>query len=93
MLSRRPATTARRSQAASRQRRTIMLGIGLVAAARLPRDRRFQQHVILFAIAAAAVTGLTREGSTDSFTRLTAWTERQYLRQVKGRVEALQAAK
>jgi hypothetical protein len=62
-----------------------MLGIGLVTVARLPWDRRFQQHVIMFALVSAAVAGLMRDNSRASLSRLSAFDQRNYLRAVKAR--------
>jgi hypothetical protein len=78
----------RQSDAASRNRRTIMLAVGLAAVTRLPRDRRFQRNVIVLVVGLAAAARLAQNGQTNSLARLAAWDRRQQvrlLRTVKGK--------
>jgi hypothetical protein len=56
-----------------------MLAIMAVAAARLPRDSRTHQHVIMVAILLAAAAGFVR----DSQTRITEWDKRRNLRYLR----------
>jgi hypothetical protein len=67
-------------QVASRKHRMIVLGIELDAVARLLRDRRFQETVIMCIIGLAALARLMRESQERSFARLTAWDKKQRLR-------------
>jgi hypothetical protein len=50
-----------------------MAVIGLALAARLARDSRTYQHVIMAVIGVAALAGLGRASQTRSFARLAAW--------------------
>lgn len=82
--------SARRSEAAGRKRRTILLAVGLAAVTRLPRDRRFQRNVIVLVVGLAAAARLAQNGQTNSLGRLAAWDRRQQvrlLRTVKGKVK------
>jgi hypothetical protein len=54
--------------------------IGLALAARLARDSRSYEHVIMVVIGVAAVAGLGRASQTRSFARLAAWDKRRNLR-------------
>jgi hypothetical protein len=63
-----------------------MAVIGLTAAARMARDRRTHERVILLAIVLAAAVDVAREGKVRSVTRLIAWDRQRTLaqkRQVK----------
>lgn len=57
-----------------------MAVIGLALAARLARDSRTYEHVIMVVIGVAAVAGLGRASQTRSFARLAAWDKRRNLR-------------
>ncbi len=59
------------------------LAVGLAAAARLPRDPRFQRTVIVLAIGLAALSGLARDGQTTSLARLAAWDKKQQMRALR----------
>ena len=50
-----------------------MAMIGLALAARLARDSRTYEHVIMAVIGVAALAGLGRASQTRSFARLAAW--------------------
>jgi hypothetical protein len=75
-----PGEPTRQSLVTSRQRKVVMIVIGLVAAARLPLDRRFQRRVIMIVIGLAAAAGLARNGQAVSLARLAAWDKQQQLR-------------
>ena len=78
----------RQSGAVSRKRRTTLLMVGLAAAARIPRDPRFQRNVIVLVVGLAAVARLAQNGQATSLVRLVAWDRRQQeriLRTVKGK--------
>jgi hypothetical protein len=81
-----PAGSAHQSLAVNRPPKVVMAVIGLTAAARMARDRRTQERVILLTIVLAAAVGVAREGKVRSVTRLIAWDRQQALaqqRQVK----------
>ena len=59
--------------------RAAMAVIGLALAARLARDSRIYEHVIMVVIGVAAVAGLGRASQTRSFARLAAWDKRRNL--------------
>jgi hypothetical protein len=78
----------RQSGAVSRKRRATLLAVGLAAAARIPRDPRFQRNVILLVVGLAAAARLAQNGQATSLVRLVAWDRRQQeriLRTVKGK--------
>jgi hypothetical protein len=54
-----------------------MAAIGLALAARLARDNRTHQHVIMAVIELAAVAGLGKASQARSFARLAAWDKRE----------------
>jgi len=62
-------------------RKRVLTGIAVYAIGRLPMDRRFQRTVILAAIALAAAKRILQQDATQSFKRLSAWTERNYRRE------------
>src|SRR5260370_40504873 len=74
-----PGGPAARSPAATHRRRWVMLAIMAVAAARLPRDSRTHQHVIMAAILLAAAAGFAR----DSQARMAKWDKRRNLRYLR----------
>jgi uncharacterized protein HemX len=73
-----PASTGQQAQPArgSGHRKRVARTIMLAWVARLPWERRFQQRVILLAIALGAVRGLARQGQT----RASAWDQRSRAR-------------
>jgi hypothetical protein len=58
-----------------------MAMIGLALAARLARDSRTREHVIMAVIVLAAVRGLAQANRARVFARLVAWDKRQTLRE------------
>ena len=81
--SRRRNAAARTARAADRRRRAALLAAGLVALGRLPRDRQFQERVIMLVIGIAAAAAIARENQARSLARLAAWDQRQKLRQLR----------
>jgi hypothetical protein len=67
-------------RAAERRRRAVLIAAVLVALARLPRDRRFQEHVLTLAVVLAAAAAIGRENQARALARLVTWDERQYQR-------------
>jgi hypothetical protein len=67
-------------RAAERRRRAVLVAAVLVALARLPRDRRFQEHVLTLAVVLAAAVAIGRENQARALARLITWDERQYQR-------------
>ena len=57
-------------RAADRRRHAALVAATLVALARLPRDRRFQERAIMIVIALAAAAALARESNARSVARL-----------------------
>ena len=57
--------------------RMSMVVIGLAVVARLLRDRRTRESVILVVIAVAAARSLGKAARTKSFARLAAWDKRR----------------
>jgi hypothetical protein len=53
----------------------------MYALARLPWDRRFQANVIALALGLAAAKNIMQKGTVQEFKSLSAWTERNYLRE------------
>jgi hypothetical protein len=78
----RSAGPARQSPEA-RHREMVLRAVVPIAAARLLRDRQFQEKVITLVLAAAAVAVMARKDTFRSLTQLSAWTERNYLREAK----------
>jgi hypothetical protein len=56
-----------------------MAAIALALAARLARDSRSYQHVIMVMIGLAALAGLGKASQARSFARLAAWDKRRQL--------------
>ena len=56
-----------------------LAAIGAAAAARIVRDRRTYERVILLAIVLAAAAGMARASQLRSVARLIAWDKRQRL--------------
>ncbi len=71
---------ARSVRAADRNRRVALAGVVVVALARLPRDKRFQETVITLVIGLAALAAIARESQARSIARLAAWDERRHQR-------------
>ena len=69
--------SARQSGAVSRKRRATLLMVGLAAAARVPRDPRFQRNVVVLVVGLAAAARLAQNGQATSLARLAAWDRRQ----------------
>jgi hypothetical protein len=81
-----PTGSAHQSPAVNRPPKVVIAVIGLTAAARMARDRRTHERVILLAIVLAAAVDVAREGKVRSVTRLIAWDRQRTLaqqRQVK----------
>lgn len=74
-----PTDLAPKPPGASRRQKTVLAVIGVTAAARIVRDRRTFERVILLAIVMAAAAGLARAGQVRSIARLVAWDKRQTL--------------
>ncbi len=74
-----PAGPAHKPPATDPFRKAVLAGVGLAAAARVVRDRRTYERVILVALALAAAAGAARVGESKSIQRLIAWDKRQAL--------------
>jgi hypothetical protein len=72
----------------ARRRKEVLAVIGLMALARMARDRRTQERVIVFALTVAAAVGLGRASAGRSKERLLAWDKKRALGEIKRRVEA-----
>ena len=72
------AWSVRAVRAHERRRRVVLAAAALLAVARVPRDRRFQEHVLTLAVVLAAVAALGREGQARALARLISWDDRQY---------------
>ena len=79
MISSGPAGLAPKPPSASRRQKTVLKVIGVTAAARIVRDRRTYERVILLAIGLAAAAGIARAGQVRSIARMIAWDKRQTL--------------
>jgi hypothetical protein len=55
------------------------VGVGLAALARIARDHRTYERLLLAAIVLAAAVGATHAGATRSVTRLVAWDKQRDL--------------
>ncbi len=75
--------SARPVRAADRHRRAALVGVVVVALARLPKDKRFQETVITVVIALAALAALARESQARSIARLAAWDQRRNQRDLR----------
>ena len=62
-----------------------MVMIGVALAARLARDTRTHEHVIMAVIAVVAVAGLGRASQARWFARLAAWDKWRSTNQRRGR--------
>jgi len=76
MISHTPALPAPRSPSAGRQPKVVVAMIGAAAAARIARDRRTYERLIVFALVLAAAAALARENQARSQERLAAWVKR-----------------
>jgi hypothetical protein len=65
--------TPRQPEAASRQRNAVWLGVGLLAAARAVRNRRFDEQVIVGIFALAALTQMGWKEVVRAARDLIAW--------------------
>ena len=66
-----------------RRRHAALFATVLVALARLPRDKRFQERAITLVIALAAAAALARESQARSLARLAAWDKRRNQRDLR----------
>jgi hypothetical protein len=76
-------TEPARQSRTSRENHMAWLLVGLAAAARLPRDPRFQRRLIMLAIGLAAAADLARNSESASLARLLAWDRRQQMRALR----------
>jgi hypothetical protein len=83
VISRTPAGTVSQSPSASRPPKVVMAMIGGAAAARIARDRRTYERVIIFALVLAAAAGIARDNQARSVARLAAWDKRRTLRELR----------
>jgi hypothetical protein len=74
-----PTGMAHPPPAASRPPKVVMAVVGLTVAARMARDRRTHERMILLAIAVAAAASLARTGQVRSVARLIAWDRQRAL--------------
>lgn len=79
-----------RRQSRPATRKTVVYVIVLYGLTRLPFDRRFQREVITLAIGLAAAKSIMQEGVLRSFKGLSAFTERNYLREKRQQLHATQ---
>ena len=77
MISRSPAGPAPQWPSASRPPKMVVALIGAGAVARIVRDRRTYERLIIVAIALAAVAGMARENQARSQERMVAWLKRK----------------
>jgi hypothetical protein len=63
----------------SRRQKVILAVIGVTAAARIARDGRIHERVVVLAIVLAAVAGIARSSEAHSVERLTAWDKQRTL--------------
>ena len=68
-----------KSPTTSRRQNTVLAVIGATAAARIVRNRRTYERVILLAIVLAAAAGMARASQLRSVARLIEWDKRQAL--------------
>lgn len=62
-----------------RLEKAVLAGVGLAALARIARDHRTYERLLLAAIVLAAAVGATHAGATRSVTRLVAWDKQRDL--------------
>jgi hypothetical protein len=82
-----PAGPARNPPGTDRLQKAVVAAVGLAAVARIARDRRTHERIILVAIVLAAAADAARTGEARSKERLIAWDKRQALA-VQRRVKA-----
>ena len=70
---------AHQSPAESRRPKAVLAVIGLVAVARMARDRRTHENLILLALVVAAALGLGRASEVGLKARLIAWDRKRTL--------------
>jgi hypothetical protein len=85
VASREPSERARRSRAASRHRVISLVKLAVVA--RLSRDHRLHEGVVVLVVALAAVAALAKENQAKSLERLMAWDQKR----LEGRLRAAKA--
>lgn len=74
-----PAGPAHKPPGADPVQKAVLAAVGLAAAARVVRDRRTYERIILVALVLAAAAGAARVGESKSIQRLIAWDKRQAL--------------
>ena len=74
-----PTGLAHKSPEVSRHGKVVAAAIGVTAAARIARDRRTYERLILLAIVLAAAVGMARAGQVRSIARLAAWDKQRTL--------------
>src|SRR5580700_2676432 len=74
-----PTGLASKPPDASRRQKAVLAAIGVTAAARIVRNRRTYERMILLAIVLAAAAGIARASQLRSMARLAAWDKRQTL--------------
>jgi len=78
-----PSGSAHKPPDLSRQQKAALAVIGVTAAARIVRDRRTYERVVLVALVLAAVAGLARAGQAHSIARLIAWDKQRTLAELR----------
>ena len=79
MASSGPADPAYKRPGTGRLEKAVLAGIGLAGVARIARDPRTYERVLLVAIVLAAAVGATHAGANRSVTRLIAWDKQRDL--------------
>ncbi len=74
-----PAGPARKPPGSDGVQKAVLAAVGLAAAARIARDRRTYERIILVALVLAAAGGAARIGESRTIQRLIAWDKRQAL--------------
>jgi hypothetical protein len=92
VISSRPAGPAYKPQGVGRTRKAVVGAVGLAAAARIARDRRTYERMILVAIVLASAAGAARAGQASLIERLIAWDKHQ-AQAVKRQVKAARSKK
>ncbi len=87
-----PAGPAHKPPGTDRPQKAVVVAVGLAAVARMARDRRTYERMILVAIVLAAAAGAARTGQARSIARLMAWDKHQTLAEQR-RVKAARSEK
>jgi hypothetical protein len=74
-----PTGSAPKPPDANRRQKVVLAAIGATAAARIVRNRRTYERVILLAIVLAAAAGIARASQLRSIARLIAWDKQRTL--------------